>query len=306
MEYSIAHIEGDAAWRRRRWHLVLVIVLRQSTAIQEHVPDAGGQNHTTGTQRGKEIAWRSTSMPRNEDSGSAERKSESMQQCWSAALNHIPRSALPHALPALPRRGHHRRRARRSASAHPGLTLASLLTQGRVRARLKIKDSKMCGGRMASLMQLLVLATMHEGAYQRPQPPAPVAQVLGFCAPLPHQRAEFFRHLERPSEGWRLNGEEDERGGDPILCAVAYRRRRVHGSSCVRRASIRRAEERAGSSASCSQQVFRKNLTWERDSIARVAYDPAHIPDCNVHATVGKHFLFHEPIPYAKNGQGYL
>ena len=147
MEYSIAHGEGDAAWRRRRWHLVLVIVLRQSTAKQEHVPDAGGQNHTTGTQRGKEIAWRSTSMPRNlafeaQDSGSAERKSESMQQCWSAALKHIPRSALPHALPALPRRGHHRRRARRSASAHPGLTLASLLTQGRVRARLKIRQTK--------------------------------------------------------------------------------------------------------------------------------------------------------------------
>jgi hypothetical protein len=37
-----------------------------------------------------------------------------------------------------------------------------------------------------------------------------------------------------------------------------------------------------------------------------VAYDPAHIPDCNVHAMVGKHFLFHEPIPYAKNGHGYL
>jgi hypothetical protein len=52
--------------------------------------------------------------------------------------------------------------------------------------------------------------------------------------------------------------------------------------------------------------VRRKNLTWKRDSIARVAYDPAHIPDCNVHATVGKHFLFHEPIPYAKNGHGYL
>ena len=52
--------------------------------------------------------------------------------------------------------------------------------------------------------------------------------------------------------------------------------------------------------------VRRKNLTWERDSIARVAYDPAHIPDCNVNATLGKHFLFHEPILYAKNGQGYL
>jgi hypothetical protein len=68
--------------------------------------------------------------------------------------------------------------------------------------------------------------------------------------------------------------------------------------------------ERARGSATEKQGftriVRRKNLTWERDSIARVAYDPAHIPDCNVNATVGKHFLFHEPILYAKNGQGYL
>jgi hypothetical protein len=68
--------------------------------------------------------------------------------------------------------------------------------------------------------------------------------------------------------------------------------------------------ERARGSATETQGftriVRRKNLTWERDSIARVAYDPAHIPDCNVYPTVGKHFLFHEPIPYAKNGHGYL
>ena len=31
-----------------------------------------------------------------------------------------------------------------------------------------------------------------------------------------------------------------------------------------------------------------------------------HIPDCNIKATVGQHFLFHEPIPRAINGQGYL
>jgi hypothetical protein len=31
-----------------------------------------------------------------------------------------------------------------------------------------------------------------------------------------------------------------------------------------------------------------------------------HIPDCNVQATVGQHFLFHEPIPKAVNGPGYL
>ena len=50
----------------------------------------------------------------------------------------------------------------------------------------------------------------------------------------------------------------------------------------------------------------RKNLPWEKDSIARVAYDPAHIPDCNVQASVGKHFLFNEPIPKGVNGRGYL
>jgi hypothetical protein len=49
-----------------------------------------------------------------------------------------------------------------------------------------------------------------------------------------------------------------------------------------------------------------KDLQWERDSIARAANDPEHVPDCNVKATVGQHFLFHEPIPKAINGQGYL
>ena len=43
-----------------------------------------------------------------------------------------------------------------------------------------------------------------------------------------------------------------------------------------------------------------------KDSIARAANDPEHVPDCNVKATVGQHFLFHEPIPKAMNGQGYL
>ena len=52
--------------------------------------------------------------------------------------------------------------------------------------------------------------------------------------------------------------------------------------------------------------IQRKDLPWERDSIARAANDPEHIPDCNVNATVGRHFLFHEPIPRATNGQGYL
>ena len=52
--------------------------------------------------------------------------------------------------------------------------------------------------------------------------------------------------------------------------------------------------------------VQRKNLPWEKDSFARAAYDPAHIPDCNVQATVGHHFIFSEPIPRVENGQGYL
>jgi hypothetical protein len=52
--------------------------------------------------------------------------------------------------------------------------------------------------------------------------------------------------------------------------------------------------------------IQRKDLQWEKDSIARAANDPEHVPDCNVKATVGQHFLFHEPIPQAINGQGYL
>jgi hypothetical protein len=37
-----------------------------------------------------------------------------------------------------------------------------------------------------------------------------------------------------------------------------------------------------------------------------VAHDPEHIPDGNVQATVGRHLLFHEQIPKAANGSGYL
>ena len=62
--------------------------------------------------------------------------------------------------------------------------------------------------------------------------------------------------------------------------------------------------------ANASRQFTRivqcKSLPWEKDSIAKVAYDPAHIPDCNVQATVGRHFLFNEPIPKKVNGRGYL
>ena len=52
--------------------------------------------------------------------------------------------------------------------------------------------------------------------------------------------------------------------------------------------------------------VQHRDLPWEKDSIARPAYDPEHIPDCNVQATIGKHFLFHKVIPKAANGLGYL
>jgi len=62
--------------------------------------------------------------------------------------------------------------------------------------------------------------------------------------------------------------------------------------------------------ANASRQFTRivqcKSLPWEKDSIAKVAYDPAHIPDCNVQATVGRHFLFNEPISKKVNGRGYL
>ena len=37
-----------------------------------------------------------------------------------------------------------------------------------------------------------------------------------------------------------------------------------------------------------------------------MAYDPEHIPDCNVQAKVGHQFLFNETIPKAVNGRGYL
>ena len=69
-------------------------------------------------------------------------------------------------------------------------------------------------------------------------------------------------------------------------------------------------KEQADSEAKVIMRFIRiiqqKDLPWERDSIARAANDPEHIPDCNVKATVGQHFLFPEPIPRAINGQGYL
>ena len=55
-----------------------------------------------------------------------------------------------------------------------------------------------------------------------------------------------------------------------------------------------------------TRMVQRKSLIWERDSIARTTYDLEQIPDCNVKATVGKHFLHNEPSPRSENGPGYL
>ena len=69
-------------------------------------------------------------------------------------------------------------------------------------------------------------------------------------------------------------------------------------------------KEQAGHEAKVSNSFIRiiqwRDLPWEKDSIARAANDPEHIPDCNVKATVGQHFLFHEPISRPVNGQGYL
>ncbi len=69
-------------------------------------------------------------------------------------------------------------------------------------------------------------------------------------------------------------------------------------------------KEQAGNEAKVTNRFIRimqrKDLPWGKDSIARAANDPEHIPDCNVQATVGQHFLFHEPIPKTANGQGYL
>ncbi len=61
----------------------------------------------------------------------------------------------------------------------------------------------------------------------------------------------------------------------------------------------------ANASGQFTRIFQRKNLPWEKYSIAKVAYDPAHIQDCNVQASVGKHFLFNEPIPNGVNRRGY-
>jgi len=77
---------------------------------------------------------------------------------------------------------------------------------------------------------------------------------------------------------------------------------RTPGSENVRMKACKEAEK----SSKFIRIVQRRDHPWEKDSIARAAYDPEHIPDCNVQATVGKHFLFHEEIPKAANGLGYL
>jgi hypothetical protein len=74
------------------------------------------------------------------------------------------------------------------------------------------------------------------------------------------------------------------------------------GSENVRMKACEEAEK----SSKFIRLVQHRDLPWEKDSIVRAAYDPEHIPDCNVQATVGKHFLFHEEIPKAANGLGYL
>ena len=80
------------------------------------------------------------------------------------------------------------------------------------------------------------------------------------------------------------------------------------GVKSVRHQTARTSEacNEAKVSSRFTRIIQRKDLPWEKDSIARVANDPEHIPDCNVQATVGQHFIFSEPIPKAGNGRGYL
>ena len=40
--------------------------------------------------------------------------------------------------------------------------------------------------------------------------------------------------------------------------------------------------------------VQRKNQRWESNSRSRAEFEPESIPDCNVKASVGRDFLFHE------------
>ena len=54
------------------------------------------------------------------------------------------------------------------------------------------------------------------------------------------------------------------------------------GSENVRMKAYKEAEK----SSKFIRIVQRRDLSWEKDSIARAANDPEHIPDCNVQATV--------------------
>ena len=94
-------------------------------------------------------------------------------------------------------------------------------------------------------------------------------------------------------------------GPDLYISAVGQRWGRVREES-TNDETRERARMSAVETQGFKRMVRCKNLIWERDSLARTTYDPEHIPDCNVDATVGKHFLFPEPIPRSENGQGYL
>jgi hypothetical protein len=50
--------------------------------------------------------------------------------------------------------------------------------------------------------------------------------------------------------------------------------------------------------------VFRRR--WDSNSRSRAEFDPDSIPDCNVKASVGRDFLFHETIPKPETERGYL
>jgi hypothetical protein len=65
-----------------------------------------------------------------------------------------------------------------------------------------------------------------------------------------------------------------------------------------------RARASAVGTQGITRMVRRKKQKWKWDSIARAAFDPEPIPDCNVKTNVGRDFLFHESIPCSGNAYG--
>jgi hypothetical protein len=96
-------------------------------------------------------------------------------------------------------------------------------------------------------------------------------------------------------------------------CKGRERRRPIPSTSniticykCSGRNWGRSGQRPAGPGCLAGISSFASSVGQNQQDIAKVAYDPAHIQDCNVQASVGKHFLFNEPIPKGVNGRGYL